>query len=126
MSASSPLRAPLEAGWEAALNPVEDRFAGIADELRRRRDHGEQILPDPQNVLRAFRQPFEQVRVLIIGQDPYPTPGHPIGLSFAVAADVRPLPRSLRNIYTELHSDLGVAPSPHGDLTHWAQQGSLR
>ena len=125
MSASSPLRAPLEAGWEAALNPVEDRFAGIGDELRRRRDQGEQILPDPKNVLRAFRQPFEQVRVLIIGQDPYPTPGHPIGLSFAVAADVRPLPRSLRNIYTELHSDLGVAPSPHGDLTHWAQQGVL-
>lgn len=125
MSASSPLRAPLEAGWEAALNPVQDRFVSIGDELRRRRDHGEQILPGPPNVLRAFRQPFEQVRVLIIGQDPYPTPGHPIGLSFAVAADVRPLPRSLRNIYTELHSDLGVAPSPHGDLTHWAQQGVL-
>lgn len=125
MSASSPLRAPLEPGWERALNPVEARFGSISDELRRRRGSGEHILPDPQDVLRAFRQPFEQVKVLIIGQDPYPTPGHPIGLSFAVAADVRPLPRSLRNIFTELHSDLGTAPSTHGDLTHWAQQGVL-
>lgn len=125
MSASSPLRAPLEAGWELALNPLEDQFISIGDELRRRRSQGEQILPEQQHVLRAFRQSFEEVKVLIIGQDPYPTPGHPIGLSFAVAADVQPLPRSLRNIFTELHSDLGVIPSAHGDLTYWAQQGVL-
>lgn len=83
------------------------------------------MLPDPANVLRAFRQPFDQVKVLIIGQDPYPTVGHPIGMSFAVAADVRPLPRSLRNIFTELDHDLGISPSAHGDLTHWARQGVL-
>lgn len=125
MSFSSPLLEPLEARWEEALTPVEAQFGTVGDELLRRRDAGEHILPEPQHVLRAFRQPFEQVKVLIIGQDPYPTVGHPIGLSFAVAADVRPLPRSLRNIFTELHSDLGVAPSPHGDLTPWAEQGVL-
>jgi uracil-DNA glycosylase len=76
-------------------------------------------------VLRAFKQPFADVRVLIVGQDPYPTPGHPIGLSFAVAPDVRPLPGSLRNIYRELSTDLGVAPAPHGDLTPWADRGVM-
>ena len=76
-------------------------------------------------MLRAFQAPFEDVRVLIVGQDPYPTPGHPIGLSFAVDRDVRPLPRSLQNIYRELHNDLGVVPPPHGDLTAWTEQGVM-
>src|SRR5690606_24040346 len=65
------------------------------------------------------------VRVLITGQDPYPTPGHPIGLSFAVDRGVRPLPRSLVNIYRERESDLGIAPAPHGDLSRWSDQGVL-
>lgn len=125
MSASSSLIAPLDPGWEQALQPAEEQFHTVGAELKRRRQRGEQILPDPPNVLRAFRQPFDQVKVLVIGQDPYPTVGHPIGLSFAVASDVRPLPRSLRNIFTELNSDLGVEPSAHGDLTPWAQQGVL-
>lgn len=76
-------------------------------------------------MLRAFRTPFDDVRVLIVGQDPYPTPGHPIGLSFAVDAHVRPVPRSLKNIYRELHDDLGVEPPEHGDLTRWTEQGVL-
>ena len=63
--------------------------------------------------------------VLIVGQDPYPTPGHPIGLSFAVERSVRPLPRSLTNIYRELHDDLGVVPVEHGDLSAWQSQGVL-
>ena len=125
MSAETSLIAPLDPGWEHALKPAETQFGAVREELQRRRKNGEHILPAPQDVLRAFRQPFDRVRVLVIGQDPYPTAGHPIGLSFAVAADVRPLPRSLRNIFTELHSDLGLAPSDHGDLTHWAQQGVL-
>ncbi|TLP98280.1 uracil-DNA glycosylase [Nesterenkonia salmonea] len=116
---------PLDPGWERALAPAEPQFAAVAEKLKRRRAQGEQILPAPENVLRAFRQPFDEVKVLVIGQDPYPTPGHPIGMSFAVAADVRPLPRSLGNIFKELQSDLGIAPSLHGDLTHWAQQGVL-
>lgn len=86
---------------------------------------GRRYLPAGENVLRAFTQPFEDVRVLIVGQDPYPTPGHPIGLSFAVERDVRPIPRSLRNIYRELQDDLGVEPPPHGDLTSWTQHGVL-
>jgi uracil-DNA glycosylase len=125
VSAFQNLLKPLDPGWERALRPAEPQFAAVAQEMRDRRGRGDHILPAPADVLRVFRQPFEDVRVLIIGQDPYPTPGHPIGMSFAVAADVRPLPRSLANIFKELHSDLGVPPSPHGDLTHWARQGVL-
>lgn len=125
VAVSDQLLDPLDPGWERALAPAEEQFAAVGQELKERRRRGEQILPEPKNVLRAFRQPFDEVRVLVIGQDPYPTPGHPIGMSFAVAADVRPLPRSLANIFKELEQDLGIAPSPHGDLTAWAQQGVL-
>lgn len=125
MSVFENLVDPLDPGWERALAPAEPDFAAVAEELKRRRTAGEHILPEPANILRVFRQPFDEVRVLVIGQDPYPTPGHPIGMSFAVAADVRPLPRSLSNIFKELHSDLGIPPSAHGDLTPWAQQGVL-
>ena len=76
-------------------------------------------------MLRAFTQPFADVRVLIVGQDPYPTPGHPIGLSFSVAPDVRPIPRSLQNIYRELRSDLDVSVPATGDLSPWAAHGVL-
>lgn len=76
-------------------------------------------------MLRAFKQPLDEVRVLIVGQDPYPTPGHAVGLSFSVAPDVRPLPRSLVNIYKELHDDLGIEPAKHGDLSKWAERGVL-
>ncbi len=86
---------------------------------------GRGYLPAGQNVLRAFAAPLDDVRVLIVGQDPYPTPGHPIGLSFAVERHVRPLPRSLRNIYTELRSDLGLTPPAHGDLTAWSRHGVM-
>jgi uracil-DNA glycosylase len=86
---------------------------------------GRQYLPAGENILRAFTQPFADVRVLIVGQDPYPTPGHPIGLSFAVERHVRPIPRSLQNIYRELRSDLGVATPEHGDLTAWTKHGVL-
>ena len=76
-------------------------------------------------MLRAFAAPLAEVRVLIVGQDPYPTPGHPIGLSFAVERDVRPIPRSLANIYRELDDDLGIPPVAHGDLSAWAEQGVM-
>ncbi|WP_033420591.1 uracil-DNA glycosylase [Nesterenkonia alba] len=125
MALNDHISAPLDPGWERALAPVEEHFATVRAELIRRRAAGEHILPAPENVLRAFRQPFEQVRVLIIGQDPYPTPGHPIGLCFAVDAQVRPLPRSLVNIFAELESDMGIAPSTHGDLSAWTRQGVL-
>jgi len=86
---------------------------------------GRSYLPAGAHVLRAFEQPLNDVRVLITGQDPYPTPGHAVGLSFSVAPDVQPIPRSLQNIYAELHSDLGIAPAPTGDLTPWSRQGVL-
>jgi uracil-DNA glycosylase len=68
---------------------------------------------------------MDAVRVLVVGQDPYPTPGHAIGLSFAVQRGVRPLPRSLQNIFKELVADTGVAVPEHGDLTAWTRQGVL-
>jgi len=86
---------------------------------------GRGYLPGGPHILRAFEQPLDAVRVLIVGQDPYPTPGHPIGLSFAVAPEVRPLPPSLANIYAELQTDLGIPPPSNGDLTPWAERGVL-
>ena len=119
------LIAPLDPGWQAALADQDAAFERVGAELRARRAAGEHVLPAPADILRAFRQPFQDVRVLILGQDPYPTPGHPIGLSFAVDAHVRPLPRSLANIYRELQDDLGLEPPAHGDLSAWADQGVL-
>ncbi|WP_372734901.1 uracil-DNA glycosylase [Nocardioides sp.] len=111
--------------WAAALAPVEDRIAEMGRFLRAEMAAGRPYLPNGDRVLRAFARPLAEVRVLIVGQDPYPTPGHPIGLSFAVDADVRPLPRSLANIYRELHDDLGITPPEHGDLSAWADQGVM-
>lgn len=118
-------RTPLESGWERALAPQAPEFDRIGRELKAMHAAGERVLPEPDNILRAFRQPFDQVKVLILGQDPYPTVGHPIGLSFAVDRNVRPLPKSLLNIYRELSEDLGVTPPEHGDLSGWAEQGVL-
>ncbi|MFC0581818.1 uracil-DNA glycosylase [Micrococcoides hystricis] len=118
-------RDPLEDGWARALAPLRDDFARIGEQLKERRSAGETILPAPENILRVFRQPFDEVKVLVLGQDPYPTIGHPIGMSFAVDKHVRPLPKSLQNIYRELHDDLGIVPPEHGDLSAWAQQGVM-
>jgi uracil-DNA glycosylase len=111
--------------WAAALAPVDDQVAAMGAFLRAELAAGRPYLPTGPNVFRAFRRPLADVRVLIVGQDPYPTPGHPIGLSFAVDADVRPIPRSLANIYQELRADLGIATPAHGDLTAWADQGVM-
>lgn len=115
----------IDPGWAQALAPVQPLITELGDRLRAEQAAGHGYLPAGANVLRAFHRPLADVRVLITGQDPYPTPGHPIGLSFAVDRDVRPLPRSLGNIYRERHSDLGIPPAPHGDLTAWSEQGVL-
>ncbi|WP_406318254.1 uracil-DNA glycosylase [Streptosporangium sp. NBC_01639] len=120
-----PLNEVVEAGWATALEPVAGKIAAMGDFLRKEVAEGRQYLPSGPNVLRAFQQPFDQVKVLIVGQDPYPTPGHPIGLSFSVAAEVRPIPASLRNIYKELTEDLGLPMPSNGDLTPWAEHGVL-
>jgi uracil-DNA glycosylase len=115
----------IDAGWAAALAPVGADIAALGDRLRAEVAEGRHYLPAGDRVLRAFQRPLDDVKVLIVGQDPYPTPGHPIGLSFAVDAHVRPLPRSLANIYQELGTDLGIPPAPHGDLTAWSDQGVM-
>lgn len=115
----------LDPGWAKALEPVADRISAMGDFLRAEIAAGRRYLPAGENVLRAFKQPFDQVRVLIVGQDPYPTPGHPVGLSFSVAPDVRPIPRSLANIYRELREDLGLPEPSNGDLTPWVENGVL-
>ncbi|MDT4904766.1 MAG: uracil-DNA glycosylase, partial [Pseudonocardiales bacterium] len=120
-----PLTEIVEPGWAAALEPAAAQIAVMGEFLRAEIAAGRQYLPAGENILRAFTQPFADVRVLIVGQDPYPTPGHPIGLSFAVERHVRPIPRSLQNIYRELRSDLGVATPEHGDLTAWTKHGVL-
>ncbi|MEO7015419.1 MAG: uracil-DNA glycosylase [Leifsonia sp.] len=115
----------MDPGWAAALQPVAGRIADMGSFLRGEVAAGRQYLPAGRNVLRAFQAPLDEVRVLIVGQDPYPTPGHPIGLSFAVEKDVRPLPRSLQNIYKELRDDLQLVPPPHGDLSAWSRHGVM-
>ncbi|OYO18123.1 uracil-DNA glycosylase [Enemella dayhoffiae] len=111
--------------WAEALAPVADDIARMGEFLRAELAAGRGYLPAGEHVLRAFTRPLADVRVLIVGQDPYPTPGHPVGLSFSVAPGVRPLPKSLVNIYRELRDDLGIPPAPDGDLTPWFEQGVL-
>ena len=111
--------------WAEALAPVDERISAMGRFLRDELAAGRPYLPAGDRILRAFQRPLADVRVLVVGQDPYPTPGHPIGLSFAVAPDVRPLPGSLRNIYQELRTDLGLEPPAHGDLTAWSDRGVM-
>jgi len=115
----------IDAGWAEALAPVAPDIAALGERLREEVAAGRHYLPAGERVLRAFQRPLPDVKVLIVGQDPYPTPGHPIGLSFAVEQHVRPLPRSLSNIYKELDADLGIPPAPHGDLSGWSDQGVM-
>ncbi|MGQ0773038.1 MAG: uracil-DNA glycosylase [Pseudonocardiales bacterium] len=115
----------VEAGWAGALAPVAEQITAAGRFLRAEIAAGRRYLPAGTNILRAFAQPFDQVRVLIVGQDPYPTPGHAVGLSFSVEPDVRPLPRSLVNIFREYHDDLGLPMPSTGDLSPWAESGVL-
>jgi len=111
--------------WAAALAPVEPAIRAAGDFLRAEVAAGRTYLPAGDAILNAFRRPLADVRVLVVGQDPYPTPGHPMGLSFSVQPDVRPLPGSLRNIFTELAADVGVPEPGSGDLTPWADRGVM-
>jgi uracil-DNA glycosylase len=120
-----PLSEVVESGWADALEPVAGQIAAMGDFLRAEIAAGRRYLPAGQHILRAFAQPFADVRVLIVGQDPYPTPGHPVGLSFSVEPHVRPIPRSLQNIYRELGTDLGLPTPSTGDLTPWSRHGVL-
>ncbi|WP_327282130.1 MULTISPECIES: uracil-DNA glycosylase [unclassified Streptomyces] len=123
--AARPLNEIVEPGWARALEPVAAQIAAMGDFLRAEIAAGRTYLPAGANVLRAFQQPFDEVKVLIVGQDPYPTPGHAMGLSFSVAPEVSPWPPSLDNIFRELYADLGVPRPANGDLTPWTRQGVL-
>ncbi|MTE13019.1 uracil-DNA glycosylase [Nocardia aurantiaca] len=122
---AKPLSEVIDTGWAEALEPVADRIAAMGEFLRTENAEGRGYLPKGEHVLRAFQRPFDKVRVLIVGQDPYPTPGHPVGLSFSVAPDVSPIPRSLSNIYSEYSKDLGFPTPSNGDLSPWCDQGVL-
>ncbi|WP_157074919.1 uracil-DNA glycosylase [Janibacter limosus] len=122
---TQPLTDLVHPSWAQALQPVAPTIAAMGDFLRQEVAEGRGYLPAGEHVLRAFTIPVDEVRVLVVGQDPYPTPGHAIGLSFAVAPDVRPLPRSLLNIHRELVDDIGAPTPTNGDLTPWAQQGVM-
>ncbi|MBB2954687.1 uracil-DNA glycosylase [Bifidobacterium commune] len=120
-----PLSELVEPGWTQALADVEPTIHRMGDFLRAEHKAGRRSLPASANILRAFTIPFDSIKVLIVGQDPYPTPGHPVGLSFSVAPDVRPVPKSLQNIYKEMHDDLGLSTPDNGDLTPWCTQGVM-
>lgn len=122
---AAPLSDLVHPTWAEALEPVADDVARLGEFLRAEVASGRGYLPAGPHVLRAFERPLPEVKVLIVGQDPYPTPGHAVGLSFSVAPDVRPIPRSLVNIYQELVDDLGVPMPGNGDLTPWAEHGVM-
>jgi uracil-DNA glycosylase len=111
--------------WAEALAPVETKITELGGFLRAEIAAGRSYLPAGENILRAFRQPLADVRVLIVGQDPYPTPGNPVGLSFSVAPEVRRLPGSLLNIFKEYTADLGHPRPSTGDLTPWSERGVM-
>ncbi|KUG56762.1 uracil-DNA glycosylase [Serinicoccus chungangensis] len=121
----TPLRDLVHPSWAEALAPAEETVSRIGEFLRAEVEAGRGYLPGGPHVLRVFTRPLDDVRVLVVGQDPYPTPGHAVGLSFSVAPDVRPVPRSLQNIYTEMVDDLGVPRPSTGDLSPWADAGVM-
>lgn len=118
-----PLTETIDPGWAAALEPVAGRIAAMGEFLRAEAAAGRGFLPEGKHVLRAFTRPLDEARVLVVGQDPYPTPGHAVGLSFSVGPAVRPLPKSLVNIYKEYVADLGHPPPSNGDLSPWFERG---
>lgn len=120
-----PVSELVDPGWAPVLAPLTDHIAAMGEFLRAEAASGRGFLPAGDRVLRAFTIPFDEIRVLILGQDPYPTPGNPVGLSFSVEPDVRPVPKSLQNIYRELHEDLGVPVPSNGDLTPWTRHGVM-
>jgi uracil-DNA glycosylase len=107
--------------WQQALAGQRDLLEQIESNV----STDAAVAPALPMVMRAFEQPVDSVRVLLVGQDPYPGPGHAIGLSFAVAPEVSPLPRSLQNMMRELRDDLGKDVSNGGDLQRWSSQGVM-
>ncbi|MGD8201572.1 uracil-DNA glycosylase [Ornithinimicrobium sp. W1679] len=125
MPATAPLTELVHPSWADALAPAARTVTDLGEFLRAELAAGRGYLPPGPQVLRVFQRPLPEVRVLVVGQDPYPTPGHAVGLSFSVASDVSPLPRSLQNIFTELVDDLGCPSPTTGDLGPWSERGVM-
>ncbi|MFT5859504.1 MAG: uracil-DNA glycosylase [Flavobacteriaceae bacterium] len=119
----------MEVSWSEKLSGEFDKtyFKQLVDFVRNEyEEYSDTIFPKENEIFRAFEQcPFEEVKVVILGQDPYPTRGNANGLCFSVESNVRPLPKSLVNIYTEIKSDVGRTFHENGDLNRWASQGVL-
>ena len=120
---SSDFLAGIDSSWRPVFDGASVTLADLENQLEDESRRGIQHAPPRVEIFRAFRVPLESVRVVILGQDPYPTPGHAIGLSFSTNRDVRQLPRSLANMYAELRDDIGIQPADHGDLSRWVDQG---
>lgn len=122
---TKPLDELVGPGWAEALAPVEPTIRRMGEFLRAEQADGRGFLPSSDRIFAAFAIPFEEVKVLIVGQDPYPTPGHPMGLSFSAAPDVRPFPKSLQNIFKEYVDDLGHPMPATPDLRPWVEEGVM-
>lgn len=118
----------IPAAWQPLLGQEREQpyFRALDDFLRAEKEAGAHVLPARGDIFAALKlTPPDAVKVVLLGQDPYPTPGHAHGLCFSVRPDVRPLPGSLRNIFKELAADVGFEPPGHGCLEEWAQRGVL-
>jgi len=111
--------------WAKALKEQEPNIRKMGEFLRNEIKSGRRFLPAPDNIFRAFNTPLKDVKVLIVGQDPYPDPRYPVGLSFSVKPEVNPIPQSLKNIYKEIIDDIGGEVPKNGDLSNWAKQGVM-
>lgn len=111
--------------WIEFLENDEELLVEIGLKLREEISHRYRYAPSNENIFRALQMPIDEVKVLIVGQDPYPTEGHAVGWAFSVPKELRSLPPSLKNIFLELNTDLGCDVPTHGDLRHWVEQGVL-
>lgn len=119
---NKPLQERIHPQWYEALKPVHSLISDMEEFVYEQTMQGYCILPDFENILRVFTYPFNTIRVLIVGQDPYPTPNDAVGLSFSVSKHSS-IPKSLRNIFKELENDVHTLPPDNGDLTPWCEQG---
>ncbi|MDR0801817.1 uracil-DNA glycosylase [Fluviicola sp.] len=123
------MKVSIDPSWEKALQKSFDApyFKNLVHFVKQEyHQFPSQVFPEGKYLFRAFDScPFDQLKVVILGQDPYPTRGHAHGLCFSCDAHVRPLPKSLQNIFKELEDDLGIKAPANGDLNHWANQGVL-
>jgi uracil-DNA glycosylase len=111
--------------WKEILQDYNSQIDELGTKLQKRADQGERILPDKKHLFRAMELKPEQVKVIIVGQDPYPNISDAIGLSFAVPARKTGLPGSLLNLQKEIMTDIGSTTTADGDLTKWASQGVM-